>query len=96
MSDTVPKCPDCDKRATAYRRIYDSADNVETGFRCKKCGTVRIPFLVAEPYGDVMVREWRSECLRLAGLVFDASEFGQHMIKTIQEYAAACPKKLNN
>lgn len=64
-----PKC--CNKPATPYTKNY-RADAWETGYRCKKCGRIRIPFI--DQFD--MTHMNAMEAVRLAGIAFDESLSG--------------------
>jgi hypothetical protein len=75
MAIQVPICK-CGKRATAYHKIYtmrhvghDIPIADELGFRCKKCGTIRIPWMQEfdMTYMNSMLQT------RLSGIAFDNS-----------------------
>ena len=65
-----PKC--CNKRATPYRRTY-RGDSTEDGFRCKRCGRIRLPFLGLD-VRFVSAEEY--EAVRMEGIKFDESLHG--------------------
>lgn len=62
---TIPIC--CGKRATQYLKRWRAS--WESGFRCKKCNRIRIPFIDAldQTYMNSL------DAIREAGIAFDAT-----------------------
>lgn len=67
-----PVC--CGKNATPYVIVYKSNwwPSFEQGFRCKKCGRNRIPFM--DSFDMTYMNSL--EAVRLAGIAFDESLSG--------------------
>lgn len=66
-----PTC--CGKSATPYQKWYDH-HSVETGFRCRKCGRIRIPFESANKDTSFMdgLDAFREEAIAFwSGIDFD-------------------------
>jgi hypothetical protein len=61
-----PTC--CGKNATPYEKRYGN-HSIEHGFKCKRCGRIRIPFN-ALGYGIWMAT---FDAIRTAGIAFDNS-----------------------
>ena len=61
----------CGRNATPYKKVWNSnPPSWETGFRCKKCGRIRIPYLEwdAAKYQQLLDEV---EAMRLEGIKFD-------------------------